>query len=113
MSYLSGRVNEPTEEDEAKLERVLNYLYHTKGDKMWLRGNKGQKEGSGSSDNELGVEAYVDASFGNHEDCKSRTGVVIMAAGAGVAMWSTKQKMVTKSSTESEIVGLSCDRRRL
>jgi hypothetical protein len=50
---------------------------------------------------------YIDASFGVHADGTSRTGVVLMLAGAIVGAWSGKQKLVTKSSTEAEIVGLS------
>jgi hypothetical protein len=54
------------------------------------------------------IHAYIDASFGVHADGSSRTtGVVLMMAGAIVGAWSGKQKLVTKSSTESEIVGLS------
>ncbi len=51
--------------------------------------------------------AYIDASLGIHFDGTSRTGMVMMIAGAVVAAWSVRQHLVTKSSTEAEIVALS------
>lgn len=51
----------------------------------------------------MNVAAYVDASYG-----KSHTGCVITLGAAGpVHVRSSKQKLVTKSSTEAEVVGLS------
>lgn len=53
------------------------------------------------------VRAYVDASFGTYDDMRSVTGVVIMIGNATVYVKSAKQKIVTRSSTESELVALS------
>ena len=53
------------------------------------------------------VRAYVDASFGTYQDMKSVTGVMIMIGGACVYIKSGKQKIITRSSTEAELVGLS------
>ncbi|CAN0444816.1 unnamed protein product, partial [Ectocarpus fasciculatus] len=50
---------------------------------------------------------YIDASWATHDDGHGRTGIVIMIADCAVASWTSKQKMVTRSSTESEIVALS------
>jgi len=47
------------------------------------------------------------SSYGVHADGKSHTGVYITLGRGGVFFRSTKQKIVTKSSTESELVGLS------
>ena len=55
----------------------------------------------------LEVRAYVDASFGLYEDGKSVTGVAIMLGDATIYVKSGKQKIVTRSSTESELVGIS------
>ena len=49
---------------------------------------------------------YGDASYAIHEDATSRTGVVVMMCGGVIATISTKQKLVTKSSTEAELVAL-------
>lgn len=53
------------------------------------------------------VNACVDASFGVYEDMKSVTGVVIMIGNATIYVKSGKQKIVTRSSTEAELVGVS------
>jgi hypothetical protein len=58
-------------------------------------------------DEELGVHAYVDASFAVHHDMKSHTGSVITLGKGAVTVSSKKQKLMTKSSTESELVGMS------
>jgi hypothetical protein len=52
----------------------------------------------------LQLRAFVDASFGLYEDC---IGVVIMLGDATINAKSGKQKIVSCSSTESELVGIS------
>jgi hypothetical protein len=55
------------------------------------------------------VHAFIDAAYGVHtESGKSHAGCVIVLGQAGpVYCQSTKQKIVTKSSTEAELVALS------
>jgi hypothetical protein len=96
VSHLSGRVNAPTVDDQEKLDRVLAYLSTTIDEVMHFR-----------ADGEVDPEVYVDASYGVHADGSSRTGMVIMLGGVAIGCWSSKQKLVTKSSTEAEIVALS------
>lgn len=96
ISHLSSRVTDPTEDDEAKLDRVFGYLAETRDLVLWYK-----------SGGQVTVDAFVDASFGVHADGKGRTGVVLMLGGAVVGAWSARQKIVTKSSTESEIVAVS------
>jgi hypothetical protein len=96
VAYLTTRVKAPTEEDKGKLERVLKYLYGTK-DQVLVLSPKGS----------LVVEGYIDAAFGCHEDGKSHTGVVITLGKTFVAAMSSKQKIVSKDSTEAELAGLS------
>ncbi len=57
----------------------------------------------------MNVCAYIDASYGVHKiSGKSHTGCAIVLGDAGViAARSSKQKIVTKSNTEAELVGLS------
>ena len=45
--------------------------------------------------------------FGSHQDGKSHTGVLHKLCGSTVAAKSKKQKMVSKDSTEGELVGLT------
>ena len=54
----------------------------------------------------LQVTAYMDASFAPHYDSKSHTGIAVFIGGAMVFAASQKQKCITKSPTESELVGL-------
>ena len=58
------------------------------------------------NDGILQIHCSVDASFAVHADAKSHTGVVL-SLGAGPCYVSSKKKLhiVTKSSTEAEMVG--------
>ena len=96
VSHLSGRVKEPTQDDLVKLNRVFSYLGNTEDQVLQFK-----------SGGIVEPEVYIDASYGVHSDGTSRTGMVIMMGGAAIGMWSSKQKLVTKSSTEAEIVALS------
>ena len=96
VSHLSGRVMAPTDDDQKKLNRVFDYLSATVDEVVCF-----QLGGS------VEPEVYIDASYGVHANGSSRTGMVIMMAGVAIGCWSSKQKLVTKSSTEAEIVGLS------
>ena len=51
--------------------------------------------------------AYIDASFSAHPDGKSHSGAVILVGGVAVYFGSRKQKCVSKSPTEAELVALS------
>jgi hypothetical protein len=55
------------------------------------------------------VSAYIDAAYGVHSASgKSHTGCALVVGDAGpISCRSTKQKIVTKSSTEAELVALS------
>ena len=55
----------------------------------------------------LEAHAYVDASYGVHADAKSHTGGIISIGRGATYVKSSKQKLVSKSSTEAELIGLS------
>lgn len=96
VSYLTTVAASPTKSDQAKIIRGLRYLYGTRDLGVRL-----------SADIPIGVKAFVDASFGTHLDAKSHTGLVISLGGGPIYAKSTKQKLVTRSSAESELVALS------
>jgi hypothetical protein len=96
IAFLSTRVKNPTEQDADKLLRVLKYLNGTAENVLVLQPG-----------NTLVLEGYIDAAFGCHPDGKSHTGLVVKLAGCTVLCMSSKQKLVTRDSTESELVGLS------
>ena len=96
ISFLCTRVASPTHGDEMKLKRVLSYLNGTKGMKRIIGAN-------GLSY----LQTWIDASYTVHRDMRGHTGGII-SMGKGVMVHNcTKQKLNTKSSTKSEVVGVS------
>ncbi len=53
------------------------------------------------------IENYIDASFAAHDDSKLYSGVALFIAGVLVYASSRKQKCMSKSPTESELVALT------
>ena len=94
--FLASRVSKATLQDQAKLKRLLEYLYGTYDLPLIL-----------GADDIHTLYTFVDASYAVHEDMKSHTGGVITFGRGGIACKSAKQKLVTKSSTEAELVGAS------
>ena len=94
IAHLTTRVQCPNKSDLKKLERLLKYINGTKSYKLRL-----------SADDLRVIKWYVDASFGVHPDFKSHTGgTMTYGRGAPITV-SKKQKLNTRSSTESELVG--------
>jgi len=98
VNFLTTRVQHPRNDDQNKLFRVLKYLNGTKEYGLTL--NIG---------NSVFVNAYIDASFGVHSvDGRSHTGAVVgIGEATAILAKSTKQKLVTKSSTEAELVAVT------
>jgi len=96
--FLTTRVLSPTQQDRKKLDRVLRYLSgsHELGLHLGI-----------SEDNELRVTCFADASHGVHMNGKSHSGIIISHGRGAVLAKSMKQKIVCRSSTESELVALS------
>ena len=95
VAFLTTRVKKPDVDDWGKLQRVLKYLQGTKYMKLLL-----------SIDDLSKIMWWVDASDRTHEDCKGHTGAMMSLGGGAVLSSSRKQKINTKSSTESELVAL-------
>jgi len=53
------------------------------------------------------LKAFVDAAFATPPDAKSQTGIAVFYGQALLFAASRKQKCVTKSPTDSELVALS------
>ena len=94
--FLACHVSKATLQDQTKLKRLLEYLYGTYNLPLIL-----------GADDIHTMYTFVDASYAVHEDMKSHTGGVITFGRGGIACKSAKQKLVTKSSTEGELVGAS------
>lgn len=95
--FLCSRVHISTSEDQKKLDRILSYLNSTL-DLPLIVGKLGCP---------ISMNCYADASFAVHKDFKSH-GSILISCGHGF-IWCKcgKQKLVTKSSTEAELVTLS------
>ena len=55
---------------------------------------------------ELGLQAFSDASFAMVQSKHSQSGFVCFAAGGPIAWYSSKQPIITLSSTEAKYVEL-------
>jgi hypothetical protein len=97
MTHLATRSAAPTEDDMAKLDRVYMYFNATRDLPLVLKPDS------------LDLFASVDASYGNHVDSKGHSGIVLTLGlnGGPIFAQSCKQKIVTKSSTEAELVALN------
>ena len=96
VSFICTRVAKPTLGDKEKLLRTMGYLKGTIG----LKRVMGMLNG-------VYMYTWVDTSYGIHRDLKGHNGGTV-SLGRGVTLHGcSKQKINTKSSTESEIVGAS------
>ena len=96
VTFMCRRVKAPTEQDWGKLKRLLQYIHGTLDMKRKL-----------SIKNFSEMLIYIDASHAPNDDAKGQTGGCI-SMGTGILHGnSTKQKLNTKSSTETELVGAS------
>jgi hypothetical protein len=89
-------VQAATREDKEKLVRVLGYLKGTVDRKLFLRAQR-----------EKQIVAYVDAAYAVHEDSKSHSGVMIYIGDTLAYVSSRKQKCMSKSPTEAELIALT------
>jgi hypothetical protein len=97
VSFLCGRVHNPTEQDWNKIIRLFQYINGSKDRGIILR-----------MDKNLELKSMIDASFGCHPESMLSHAGGADTLGAGYHdVRSSKQKLVTKSSTESEIVGVT------
>ena len=94
-SFLSGRVVRATKKNQDQLYQLMCYLYGTMNRGIIYRGGGSMEP-----------EVYGDASFMIHEDTRSRGGDLVILSGGVILAHSSKQTIITKSSTEAELVNL-------
>lgn len=94
--FLCTRVTKATKQDRMKQKRVLGFLKRTQRWTLHLK-----------IGDMLRILTYVDAAFASHSDAKSHTGIAVFLGEALVFAASRKQKCVTKSPTDSELVALT------
>jgi len=91
---LSTKAKGPNQADKDRLYQVVGYLAKTKDLKLKCK----------VTDNR--INAYMDASWNCHKDGKGHSGMIITLGHYGfpIVCKSQKQKVVTRSSTEAELV---------
>lgn len=98
VNYLCTRVERFDDDDLKKFYRILQYLNGTTKLGMTLRCNESLPT----------IHVYTDAAYGIRSfDRMSQTGVCVTLGSATLVVRSGKQKLVTKSSTEAELVACS------
>ena len=95
ISFLRGRLTCPDEDDFKKLTRMIRYLRHTLHMCLVL-----------SKDDTDNIRWWIDASYAVHPDMRGHTGATMSMGSGSVFSGSWKQKLVMRSSTESEVVGV-------
>ena len=95
MSFLTTRVTSPDVDDYKKMKRLLKYIEGTMDLPLKI-----------SIDSMNVTKWYVDSSHAVHNDMRGQTGACMTMGKGMTCSSSTKQKLNTRSSTESELVGL-------
>jgi hypothetical protein len=97
VTYLATHCSAPTQQNQLQATRVLQYLHYTKTQKLAI------------TPTSTHIYTWVDASHGSHTSAHSQTGIIITLGDtpqAVILAKSNKQKNITRSSTESEIVAI-------
>ena len=95
VAFLCTRVKEPDHDDYKKLARVMKYLRGTRTLPLRLK-----------ADDSGVMKWWVDGSFAVHPDMRSHTGGTMSLGKGSPINTSTRQKLNTKSSTETELVAV-------
>ena len=98
VNHLCTRVNHYDESDVKKHKRILQYLHATIDHTLTLKIETLEP---------IQIKVYADASFAIHPDARSHSGVTISLGKGSLLSKSSKQRIVTKSSTEAELVAAS------
>ncbi len=96
VSFLSTRVKAPDKDDWHKFKRLMCWMKKTKTDVRII-----------GADDLLNMIVMIDSAHAVHDDMRGHTGGVTSFGTGIVDEKSSKQKMNTRSSTETEHVGTS------
>ena len=95
IAFLCGRLHNPDKDDYKKLTRMIQYLGGTKTLILTLWAN----------DDGI-VQWWIDASYAVHDDMKGHTRALLSLGKGGIYNGSWKQRLVARSSTKSELIGV-------
>ena len=96
VAFLCTRVKIPDVEDWKKLKRLISFLHQTINDVRII-----------GADDLLKMQTFIDSLHAVHEDMKGHTGGTITFGTGVVSVKSSKQKMNSRSSNETEVIGNS------
>jgi hypothetical protein len=95
VSHLSKKAKSPTLKDQHNLHQVLRYLHKTKSDVLTF------------SKSNLKLSGWADASYLHSEDLRGQSGYIIKLGDNTIIAESQRQKTISQSSTEAELISLS------
>jgi hypothetical protein len=94
VAFLTTRVRQPDKDDWKKLQRMIRYLRGSQDLPLKL-----------STDGTSIIKWWVDGSHGVHFDMRGHTGGMASLGKGALKPMSTRQKLNTRSTTETELVG--------
>ena len=94
VAFLCTRVKSPDVKYWEKLKRLISFVNQTI-EKVRIIG----------SDDLLKMQTFIDSSHAVHEDMKGHTGGTITFGTGVVSVKLSKQKMNSRSSNETEVIG--------
>ena len=95
VAFLSSRVSNPDQDDYMKLGKVIKYLENTLNLTLRLQVDESNL-----------LQWWVDAAYATHSDMKGQTGATFTMGHGSIYSNSLKQKLVARSSTEAELIGV-------
>jgi len=96
VSFLCTRVQHPDVEDWKKLRRMLKFIQQTIDDERIIGADKLDE-----------METFVDSSHAVHPDMRGHTGGLVSLGTGILAPKCSKQKMNSRSTNETEVIGNS------
>ena len=95
--FMCTRVREANVKDKQKPDRIMGYLKSNLNRRRRILNTMGASR----------LGCYIDASFSSHLVGKGHSRMMVMWGNTCIMVKCCKQKMATKNSTESELVGTS------
>ena len=95
VAFLSSRVSNPDQDDYMKLGKVIKYLESTLHLTLRLQVDESNL-----------LHWWVDTAYATHSDMKGQTGATFTMGYGSIYSNSLKQKLVARSSTEAELIGV-------
>jgi hypothetical protein len=115
VSYLARAIANPTNKHYVYALQIVNYLYTYKSLIMRYKAPvsasdlaiKFYSKALLYANSNLSLHVYSNASFANVEDCKSTSSYLFKFASGTICYKSSKQQLVTTSTTKAEYVSLT------